>query len=191
MKKKPQSKLRMTIRYLLNCVQRNIININQLLDLSPDHFSLTHKRARQLWIIQTLYDQQRMMYEKNIHKCEDRIVSISQPHVRPIVRGKQAKKVEFGSKLSLSLSEGFARLDHLNWNNFNEANDLQNQAEIYKSFWGYYPELIQADQIYNTNANRKWGTENNIRLLEKSKGKTIEKTAHQKRKKKKRKMNGV
>ena len=31
-----------------------------------------------------------------------RIVSLNQPHIRPIVRGKAGKAVEFGAKLSAS-----------------------------------------------------------------------------------------
>jgi len=185
MKKKPKSKIRMCIRYLLNCVKRNLEYIEQMLDLLPSEFPLAYKKLRQLWVINTLYGQQREMYEQKSHQCENRIVSISQPQVRPIVRGKQAKKVEFGAKLGLSLNNGFVRVDHLSWDNFNEAGDLQNQAEVYKTFWGYYPELIQADEIYNTNENRKWCKENKIRLLGKPKGKPVEKTAYQKRKEKK------
>lgn len=185
MKKKPKAKIRMCIRYLLNCVKRNLAYIQEMVDLLPLDFPLAYKRLRQLWVIHTLYGQQRKMYEQKTHECQDRIVSISQPQVRPIVRGKQAKKVEFGAKLGLSLNNGFVRVDHLSWDNFNEAADLQNQAEAYKTFWGYYPELIQADQIYNTNENRKWCKEKKIRLLGKPKGRPVQKTDYQKRKEKK------
>lgn len=36
------------------------------------------------------------MYDLSKHNIEHRIVSIHQPHVRPIVRGKCQAKVEFG-----------------------------------------------------------------------------------------------
>jgi hypothetical protein len=185
MKKKPKAKIRMTIRYLLNCVQRNLDHIHKMVALNPITFLLTYKRLKQIWIIQILYQQQREMYEDQSHQCDDRIVSIAQPQVRPIVRGKQAKPVEFGAKLSLSLNNGFVRVNRLSWDNFNESTDLKSQAEAYKAFWGYYPELIQADEIYNTNANRKWCKQNNIRLLGKPKGRPVEKTNYQKRKEKK------
>ncbi len=84
----------------------------------------------------------------------DRIVSISQPHVRPIVRGRQGKDVEFGARLGLSLMDGFMTRDNLSRDAYNESGDLPRQAEAYKALSGHYPELIQADKIDATHANR-------------------------------------
>lgn len=179
--------IRKTLRYLLNCVERNLSYIDQMLDmLAPNGpFPLKHKYQKQLWVIHTLYAQQRKMYDEKTHTCKDRIVSISQPHVRPIKRGKQGKDVEFGSKLGLSLMDGYLTGNTLSWDNYNESKDLQKQAETYKLIFGHYPELIQADKIYATNENRKWCRERNIRLTAQPKGKPTEKTAYQKRKEKK------
>jgi IS5 family transposase len=125
------------------------------------------------------------MYDEKSHTCTDRIVSISQPHVRPIVRGKQGKPVEFGSKLGLSLIDGYMIHETLSWEAYNESKDLQKQAETYKLLLGYYPELIQADKIYATNENRIWCKERNIRLTATPKGRPAKKTAAQIRKEKK------
>lgn len=46
------------------------------------------KHKEQLQVIKELYRQQQYMYKNKTHRVENRIVSISQPHVRPIVRGK-------------------------------------------------------------------------------------------------------
>ena len=124
------------------------------------------------------------MSRKPTH-VKNRIVSISQPHVRPIVRGKQGKSVEFGAKLGLSLMDGFMTKDNLSWNAYNESEDLINQAEAYKALFGYYPELIQADKIYATNKNRNWCKENSIRMTAATKGKPVKKSAYQKAKSKK------
>jgi len=140
---------------------------------------------RQFWIIQTINEQQRKMYREKTNRCDDRIVSISQPHVRPIVRGKQGKKVEFGSKLGLSLANGFVKADTLSWDAYNESKDLVMQAEAYKSLYGYYPELILADKIYATNVNRSWCKENGIRLSATPKGRPKKQSAYQKSKRKK------
>ncbi|MFP4340469.1 MAG: hypothetical protein ACLFQO_08495 [Cyclobacteriaceae bacterium] len=100
--------MRKTLRYLLNCVERNLAYIDQMLDRIPGMgFPLSHKYQRQLWVIHTLYQQHRSMYDTKTNRCDDRSVSISQLHVRPIVRGKQGKPVEFGAKLSLSLMDGY------------------------------------------------------------------------------------
>ena len=92
-----------------------------------------------------------------VRRCDDRIVSISQPYVRPIVRGKQSKPVEFGAKLSVSLNgQGLARVDYLRWDAFHEGLDLQSQLEDYRRRYGYYPQKVLADPIYGTHANRRY-----------------------------------
>ncbi len=65
------------------------------------------------------------MYEQKTHSVENRIVSISQPHVRPIVRGKARANVEFGAKLAISVVNGFAYMEKLSWDNFNEGMTLK------------------------------------------------------------------
>ena len=68
----------------------------------------------------------------------DRIVSISQPHVSPIVRGKAGKRVEFGAKVSIShQAEGYVSVDTLSWDAYNESADLPGQIESYKERFGY------------------------------------------------------
>ena len=181
---------------MLNCLDRNIGYIHKMLDLlvaqkqkqkqkQKQEHPLTFKQMRQLWIIQTLNEQQREMYQKKTNRCDDRIVSISQPHVRPIVRGKAGKKVEFGAKIGLALMDGFVKANTLKWDAYNESADLIPHAKAYKELYGYYPELIQVDQIYGTNKNRTWCKENNIRMTVIPKGKPKTMTAYEKKKKRK------
>jgi hypothetical protein len=47
-----------------------------------------------------VYRQQLWLLENNKPSIEDKIVSLSQPHIRPIVRVKAGKKVDFRAKLS-------------------------------------------------------------------------------------------
>lgn len=180
--------LRSAIRYHLNCLDRNIRSINKMLDMieqRPRENPLRHKRMRDFWVIQLLNQQQRQMYDEKSNKCDNRIVSISQPHVRPIVRGKAGKKVEFGSKIGLVHMDGFVKAQTLSWDAYNESADLIPHAEAYKELYGYYPELLQVDKIYGTNKNRNWCKERGIRMTVKPKGKTKTLTARQKRKSKK------
>ena len=176
--------LRSAIRYHLNCLDRNIKNINMMLDMLKEN-PLKHKTLREFWIIQTLNDQQRKMYDEKSNSCPDRIVSISQPYVRPIVRGKAGKKVEFGTKLGLTYANGIAKAETLSWDAYNENADLIPHVESYKALYGYYPELVQVDKIYGSNKNRKWCKKRNIRLTVVEKGKKPELTEYQKRKRKK------
>lgn len=184
-KQKSAKSVRKALRYLLNCVERNLAYIDKMLDLIDDEsFPLKHKYQKHLWVIHTLYAQQRKMYNEKTHTISDRIVSISQPHVRPIKRGKQGKPVEFGAKLGLSVIDGYTTHEKLSWDAYNESSDLPTQAETYKLLCGHYPDLIQADKIYATNKNRAWCKERNIRLTATPKGRPVKKTARQKRKEK-------
>ena len=182
-KKASKASLRKTLRYLLNCVERNLGHIYEMLDLLDGRvFPLPHKYQRQLWVIHTLYGQQREMYDADSRRCDDRIVSISQPHVRPIVRGKTGKTVEFGAKLGLSLFGGYLTHQTISWDAYNEASDLQDQTETYRLLTGHYPELIQCDKIYHTNDNRKWCSERDIRMTALPKGPKPKLSAYEKRK---------
>jgi len=183
-RQKNKKTLRPAIRYMLNCIDRNIGYINQMLDRLPDN-PLSFRRMKQFWVIQTLNDQQRKMYNEKVNRCDNRIVSIGQPHVRPIVRGKQGKKVEFGAKLGLALADGFVKAQTIEWNAYNESADLIPHIQAYKELYGYYPELVQVDKIYGTNENRKWCKQHKIRMTVIPKGKPKELTAYQKRKRKK------
>jgi hypothetical protein len=117
-----------------------------------------------LLVVNEVYRQQLSMFENKKNSIENRIVSLSQPHIRPIVRGKARGSVEFGAKLSASTYNGYVFLDRLSWDNFNESGDLKAQVEKYKSLTGYYPESVHADKIYRTRKNREWCKEKGIRL---------------------------
>ena len=71
------------------------------------------------------------MFKNKTHSVEDRIVSIHQPHVRPIVRGKDKANTEFGAKLNLSLVDGYSFIDHLKWDAYNEGVLLKESILMY------------------------------------------------------------
>lgn len=168
-KTKTKKEIRNAIRQQLQYLKRNINSIHQLLT-QCGKIPLCKKQYKYLLVIQTLYDQQKYMYDKKVHSVEDRIVSIHQPHVRPIVRGKTNANVEFGSKIHVSLVNGIAFLDELSWDAFNEGTRLVNSVNQYKNRFGFYPEEVLADKIYCNRANRKWLTEHNIKLRAKPLG---------------------
>jgi transposase, IS5 family len=117
-----------------------------------------------LLVVATVYQQQLSMYENKEQRIDDRIVSITQPHIRPIIRGKAGTPVEFGAKLSVSYHNGYVFIDRLSWDNFNESRDLKSQVENFKVATGNYPESIHVDQIYRTKENRAWCQERGIRI---------------------------
>lgn len=104
------------------------------------------------------------MYENCMHTAENRIVSLSQPWIRPIVRGKARAKCEFGAKLDISVSDGFVRLEHTSFDPYNESENLQAIIERYRAREGHYPEVVMADQIYRTRENRMFCKEHGVRL---------------------------
>ena len=108
--------------------------------------------------------QQEKMWSDGTEKIEDRIVSLTQPHVRPIVRGKAGATTESGAKLSVSCFEGWVLLERLSWDNYNESLDLKNQIESYKELTGFYPESVHVDKIYRNRENRAWCSERGIRI---------------------------
>ena len=177
--KKPSVKVRRRgLREQLQFLRRNLKHISELLDhVGSKPFPLVYKRQRQYWIIQQLYAQQDKMYTSGQKRCDDRIVSISQPHVRPIVRGKASKKTEFGAKINVSMSEGLAFVDHLGWDAYNESKDLKPQVEEFRLRHGYYPEVVLGDQLYGSRENRKYLKENGIRFGGKALGRPPKKTA--------------
>lgn len=164
-----RKQVRKAVAVQLRYLRRNLGHIYRLLD-DYESIPLKPKEYKYLLVIQELYRQQLYMWENRTHSIEHRIVSIHQPHVRPIVRGKARNKTEFGAKLHLSLVDGFAFIDHLEWEAYNEGTLLLNSVEKYKQRHGSYPKEVLADQIYCNRENRRRLKELGIRLLAKPLG---------------------
>lgn len=130
--------IRKAIGKQLRYVSRNL-RIIEMLAAKSSLNQLSTWQYRQLLIISELYRQQQEMYDKRSHSVEDRIVSLSQPHVRPIVRGKVNAPVEFGAKLAISLVDGYARMEKLSWDNFNESMTLKAAVDAYVQRYGHRP----------------------------------------------------
>ncbi len=205
-RRKSKKEIRKFIGKQLNYVKRNLAYIEKLLDSIesikkeevllglfstknpyPSKFPLSKRDQKIYWVLQHLYEQQLFMYQEKTHSVKDRIVNIYQPYVRPIPRGKDKAATEFGAKISASVVDGMSRVEHISWDQFNEATDLELQVNMYKKTFGYYPELVLADQIYLNRKNRKWLKEKAIRTVGKPLGRPPkqELNAYQKRKLKK------
>lgn len=163
-KKVSKQKLRKAIKKQLKYVERNLGYIEELIKQGSSLDLLTKKEKKDLLVIKELWKQQLEMYEENKQSIENRIVSIDQPHIRPIVRGKARTKVEFGAKVLISYVDGYVFLDYLSWENFNESKHLIIQIERYYEYFGYYPESVHVDAIYRTRENRKYCQEKGIRM---------------------------
>ena len=160
-KKRTAKKIRKAIKAQLQYIRRDLGYIDTFLE----EIDLCDDLSKQLATIRTLVEQQQYMYDNKVHSVPDRIVSISQPYIRPIVRGKAKSPVEFGAKLDLSIDEnGIARLERLSFDAYNESDVLITAVENYKSRTGHYPERVLVDQIYRNRTNRAFCSEHGIRI---------------------------
>lgn len=168
-KVKSRKLIRKAVGSQLGFLKRNLLSINKLLD-SYENIPLAAREHKYLLVINTLYEQQQQMYANQSHTIEHRIVSIHQPHVRPIVRGKSQSKVEFGAKIQVSLIDGISFLDKLSWDAFNEGSHMLEYLEQYHKRFGFYPKEVLADKIYCTRENRELLKERGIKLIAKPLG---------------------
>ena len=176
-KKKPKrDEIREAKRFQLNEIKKNLTAIDSMIHSGAVLLELGGQLYRKLLVTSELYRQQQEMYDADSCRVGNRIVNLSKPHVRPIVRGKAGKKTEFGAKISISDDNGFAEVDRISWDNYNEANDLIERATRYKEERGYYPARICADAIYMTFANKKFCEDNGIRLSGRARKKEIAET---------------
>ena len=161
-KKHSAKKIRKALRKQLGYVARDIGYLDKFMS---DGYAMIDKEISLYLTIITLYEQQKYMYDNKVHSVEHRIVSISQPWLRPIVRGKIKAPVEFGAKFDLSLdSEGYGRIEKISFEAYNESTCLIEAVKRFKERTGYYPERVLADQIYRTRENRNYCKEHGIRL---------------------------
>lgn len=161
--RKPRKKqLRQAIREQLECVEKNVGWLGKILTRINIMSYLKH--LAQFETIRKIAEQQRQHYENPGEPIPDRIVSLSQPHVRPMVRGKARGEVEFGQKLGLSIVDGFTFIETQSWDNFAEGNTLIECAEKFRERHGVYPEAILADKTYRNRKNISFCKKYGIRL---------------------------
>lgn len=171
MKKKGGRLVRLTKSYMLSCLNKEL---KQIVDLFVDHTGskslLTSYEQRILNATFDMYDQQLEMLKNGTHTCANRIISIFQPHIRPIVRGKAKAKVEFGAKIGVSIYEGYTFIDHHSWDAYNESSDMELHTRLFEQRFGCLPATILADKIYMNKNNREYLKANEIKTYSKPLG---------------------
>jgi hypothetical protein len=156
-----KKEIRRTIRKQLGYLKRNLRFLEEMIE-SGGELNIYYERMFET--IKVLYEQQAHMYSEKVHSVENRIVSITQPHIRPIPRGKANAKTEFGAKVVLCIVNGYTFIDHISYDNFNEGILLKDSIEKYKERFGMLPSKILADTIYRNRQNRALGKELGIKL---------------------------
>ena len=159
-RRKPQMDTTKRIRSLLYLLDK----LNGLLDQFEQQYhnrlELPDKYYQKRKVIRKVYHQQKQMFETG-KSIPDRIVSISKSYIRPIVRGKEIKKVEFGAKVNMIQVDGINFIEHLSFDAFHEGNRLISSIWLSQYLFGKTTH-ISADAIYATNKNRRYCTKNQI-----------------------------
>lgn len=160
-KRRPSKRaIRKQRRKQLQWVERNLKHIDSLFDLlvaTDAHIGVLNRAEyKRLRVCHELARQQRYMHDTRAIRCDNRIVSLDQPHIRPIVRGKAGARVEFGPKLDASLSNGIARVEAISFEAYNEGCVAIAACERYAQRHGYYPAKILVDTAYLSKDNRKY-----------------------------------
>lgn len=122
--------------------------------------SLTAEQHKRLAAIREAHRQQTDHFNKK--EVKHRIVSIGRPYIRPIVRGKENKRVEFGAKVNNIRIDGISFIEHHSFEAFNEGTRLKLCVEYQQSLTGVKVTRIGMDSIYASNDNRKFCTANGI-----------------------------
>lgn len=144
------------ITRMLPLLYRDILTLLNLIGVDDETYSgFNRTQKRTIQAVIDMYHQQEEMLRLGTHTCENRIISIHQPHIRPIVRGKAKAKVEFGAKMGVSIVNGYSFIDHHSWDAYNEASDLTIHIDKYKERFGCEPKRFFGDKIYLNRANRK------------------------------------
>ena len=154
---------RKAIKKQITYLARNLKSINKLGD-RVGLGALKNTLYRDLLVVQTIRQQQHALYFEGKSRVPNRIINVSQPYIRPIVRSKARAKSEFGAKISLSLERGMCHLHRFSFEAYNECEDLKGQVEAYKKRHGVYPESVHADNTYRNSGNIRYCRQRGIRL---------------------------
>ena len=145
---KTYKKTRKRVKSLLYIVGKQIHQMDELLNKYPFSKGQFHQRYP---IIKQVLLQRQQWYDGD--KPQDLILSIDKPYIRPIVRGKENKRVEFGAKVNMLQVDGINFVEHLSFDAFHEGNRLQQGIQLHRKLFGTCT-MVAADAIYATNANR-------------------------------------
>lgn len=156
-RKKTRKAVKRAKKAMLQYVRRNVEQLKELLEeMKKRGLKLKQGFVERFKIARKIYEQQREMYREKTHRVKDRIVSFHQWWVRPMVRGKAGKEVEFGPKGELSLVDGYMFLDELSFDNFNESMKMKQSLDLYEERFSKNPQELIGDVIYGSRDNRDY-----------------------------------
>ena len=167
------------IKSLLYLLEKLLGQFDTMLKELPSEIKLPYIIWQRKTIIDKVLIQQQEWYT-TAEKPKDLIVSIDKSYIRPIVRGKEGKRVEFGSKVNTIQIDGMNFIERLSFDAFNEGTRLQSSIYQAQSLTHTKTKALSADNIYATNANRTYCSKNNIQTSFLPKGKPSKTAKEQK-----------
>ena len=165
------SKMRRKTKKKTTAIKRSsLLLIKKLTDFLQQHrHLLSEKDQAKLKVVLKVYTQQYALFHKGI-KPKNRIISLHKQYLRPIVRGKEIKMVEFGAKVNKVQIDGISFMEHISFDAFNEGIRFKHSIHKAQSITHRKVKVAGADGIYATNENRRFSTSQNIRTDFKPKG---------------------
>ena len=167
-RKKSHKETTVRTRSLLYLLEKLLTIQDGLGAQNSANMDFPQKYYQRMNTIHKILTQQQTMFETG-ESVKGRILSIDKSYIRPIVRGKETKKVEFGAKVNMIQIDGINFIEHLSFNAFNEGTRLISSIRCARSLVGKITH-IAGDDIYATNKNRKYATRHNLTTCFKRKG---------------------
>ena len=158
-RKHNRSQTRKITRRLLDLLGKILKEIREIVrDHENTENLLTVREKCDIEIITRMYRQQKNHFQNNDSReiIPNRIVSLSKPHLRPIVRGKEVKSVEFGAKVNNILVDGISFIEKLSFNAFNEGTRLMHCLKMHKKLFGVEAKKVGGDTGYAGTENRDY-----------------------------------
>ena len=159
-RKRKASRTRMLKRRMIRLLEKLIVQRDEIHKEYGRSLRYTQDYQKRLSIIRKVLVQEKELFEGR--KVNDRIVSIDRHYVRPIVRGKETKSVEFGAKVNIIQIDGISFIEHFSFKAFNEGIRLKDCIRMQQKLMNVRVRCVAADSIYANNANRKFCTKYGI-----------------------------
>lgn len=153
-RKKFKKDTRVRIRSLLHLLDKILSLLHEIEKQNSQNITLPKKYYTRLKTVKTVLKQQQEMFITG-NSVPDRIVSIAKSYIRPIVRGKEVKSVEFGAKVNMVQFDGINFIEHLSFDAFHEGIRLPGSIRYGRELFGKISH-VSADDIYATNVNRSY-----------------------------------
>jgi len=159
-RKRSQGEARILKRSLLHLLDKLVRVLEETIRANGSGLELSSLFHKRLSIIKKVLHQQTLRFQGR--EIKGLIVSIDKSYIRPIVRGKESKRVEFGAKVNTIQVDGINFIEHLSFDAFNEGIRIPQCINKHQRLLRKRVTHLAADRIYATNYNRKYCSSRDI-----------------------------